>query len=59
NLNMSFANSQTTSAYQTLKVWFPTRPPMYTIADIVEQGCDSILSSLQQTNNIHEKLDMH
>ena len=35
--NFSFANSETTSVHQALKMWFPTTPPMFTIVDIVEQ----------------------
>ena len=34
----SFANSETTSIRQALKTWFPTKPPMLTVVDIVEQG---------------------
>jgi len=38
DLNCSFANSETTSVHQALQIWFPTKPPMFTIVDIVEQG---------------------
>ena len=34
----SFANSETSSFYQALNMWFPTKPPMFTIVDIIEQG---------------------
>ena len=34
----SFANSETASFHQALNIWFPTRLPMFTIVDIVEQG---------------------
>ena len=35
---VSFANSDTTSVQHALKIRFPTKPPMLTIVDIVEQG---------------------
>ena len=38
----SYANSETTSVHHALKIWFPTKPPMFTIVDIVEQGRVSI-----------------
>ena len=45
---ISFANSKATSVHQALKIWFPTKPPMFTIVDIVEQGRVPILCSLKQ-----------
>ena len=33
---LSLANSETTTVHQALKVWFPTKPPMFTLMDIVE-----------------------
>ena len=44
----SFANSETAYVHQALKIWFPTKPPMFTIVDIVEQGRVPILCSLKQ-----------
>ena len=35
---LHFANSETTSAHQALEFWFPTKPPMFIVVDIVEQG---------------------
>ena len=54
----SFANSETTIVHQALKVWFPTKPPMFTLVDIVEQGRVPILFSLQQMKNLRMQLDM-
>ena len=54
----SFANSETTTVHQALKVWFPTKPPMFTLVDIVEQGRVPILFSLQQMKNLSIQLDM-
>ena len=40
SLKFSFANSETTPVHQALQIWFwfPSKPPMFTIVDIVEQG---------------------
>ena len=54
----SFANSETTTVHQALKVWFPTKPPMFTLVDNVEQGRVPILFSLQQIKNARMRLDM-
>ena len=54
----SFANSETTTVHQALRVWFPTKPPMFTAVDIVEQGRVPILFSLQQMKNLRMQLDM-
>ncbi len=54
----SFAKSETTSVHQALKIWFPTKPPMFTVVDIVEQGRAPILFSLQRIKNLQMQLDM-
>ena len=54
----SFANSETTTVRQAFRVWFPTKPPMFTVVDIVEQGRVPILFSLQQKRNLRMQLDM-
>ena len=54
----SLAKSETTSAHQALTIWFPTKPPMFTIVDIVEQGRVPILFSLQQMQTLNITLDM-
>ena len=54
----SFASSETTTVHQALKVWFPTKPPMSTLVDIVEQGRVPILFSLQQMKNLKMQLDI-
>ena len=54
----SFANSETTTVHQALKIWFPTKPPMSTLVDSVEQGRVQILFSLQQMKNLRMHLDM-
>jgi hypothetical protein len=54
----SFANSEATSVHQALKIWFPTKPPMFTIVALVEQGRVPILFSLQQMRNLQMQLDM-
>ena len=54
----SFANSETTTVHQALRVWLPTKPPMFTVVDIVEQGRVPILFSLQQMKNLRMQLDM-
>ena len=54
----AYAKAETTSVHQALKVWSPTKPPMFTIVDIVEQGRVPILLSLQQMRNLQMQLDM-
>ena len=56
--SVSYANSEITSVHQALKFWFPTKPPMFTVVDIAEQGCVPILFSLQQIKHCHMKVDM-
>ena len=54
----SFAKSETTTVHQALKIWFPTKPPMSTLVDIVEQGRVPILFSFQQMKNLRTQLNM-
>ena len=54
----SFANSETTIVRQALKIGFPTKPPTFTIVDIVEQGRVPILFLLHHMKNLHINLDM-
>ena len=54
----SFANSETTTVHQALKLGYPTKPPMFTLVGIVEQGRVPILLSLQQIKNLRMHLDM-
>ena len=54
---VSFANAETTYVHQALKFWCPTKPPMFTVVDIVEQGRGPILFSLQQMKNLNMKLE--
>ena len=53
---VSFATPQTTTVHQALTIAFPTKPPMCTIVDIVEQGRVQILFSLQ-IKNLQMQLD--
>jgi len=53
-----FANSETTTVHQALRNWFPTKPPMFTVVDIVEQGRVPILFSLQHMKNLRMQFDM-
>ena len=53
-----FPLSETTYGHQALNMWFPTKPPMFTVVDIVEQGRVPILFSLQQMKNLQMQLDM-
>ena len=50
---ISFANSETTSVHQAVNMWFPTKTPMFTVVDIVEQGRVPILFSLKQHESGH------
>ena len=54
----SSANSETTTVHQALKVWFLTRPPMFMLVDIVEQGRVPILFSLHQMKTLSMQLDV-
>ena len=49
---------KTTTVHQALEFWFPTKPPMFRLVDIVEQGRVPILFSLQQMKNLRMQLDM-
>ena len=55
---ISFANSETTSVHQAVNMWFPTKTPMFTVVDIVEQGRVPILFSLKQMKHLNMKVGM-
>ena len=42
----NFANSQTTTCREKMRVWFPTHPPCWTDFDIIEEGTVPLLMSL-------------
>ena len=54
----AFAKSETTSVHQALNICCPTKPPMFTIVGIVEQGSVPMFFSLQQMKNLQMQLDM-
>ncbi len=54
----SFAISDTTTFHQALRICFPTKPPTFTVVDIVDQGRVPILFSRQETKHLRMQLDM-
>ena len=55
---VSFDKSETTPVHQALKMWFPTKPPVFIVVDIGKQGRVPILLPLQQMKNLQMQLDM-
>ena len=54
----NFANSQTTTCTEKMRVWFPTQPPVSTDFDIVEEGNVPLLMSLIQMRNLRFSLQL-
>ena len=54
----NFANSQTTTRTEKMRVWFPTTPPVSTDFNIVEEGNVPLLMSLIQMRNLRFSLQL-
>jgi hypothetical protein len=48
----NFAKSQSTKCTEKIRIWFPTKPPLSTDFDIVEEGNVPMLLSLVQMQNL-------
>ena len=48
----NFANSQTTTCTEKMRIWFPTTPPVSTDFDIVEEGNVPLLMPLIQMKTL-------
>ena len=57
NASFKFANSQATNCKEKMRIWFHTKPPIYTDVDIVEEGNVPILFSLPQMQNLRFQLE--
>ncbi len=57
NASFKFANSQATNCTEKMRIWFRTKPPIYTDVDIVEEGSVPILFSLPQMQNLRFRLE--
>ena len=56
--HFTFANSQTDTVTEKIRVHLPTRPPCWTEFDILEKGTVPLLFSLPQMRNLYFKLDL-
>ena len=54
----NFANSQTTTCTEKMRIWFPTTPPVSTDFDIVEEGNVPLLMSLIQMRNLRFNFEL-
>ena len=54
----NFANSQTATCTERVRLWLPTNPPIHTDFDIVEEGNVPLLLSLPQMRNLHFTLEL-
>ena len=54
----NFANSQTATCTERVRLWLPTNPPISTDFDIVEEGHVPLLLSLPQMRNLRFTLEL-
>ena len=57
NASFKFANSHASHCTEKLRIWFKTKPAIYTDVDIVEEGNVPILLSLPQMQNLRFQFD--